>query len=221
MQGYILYDLKQFLIHYPRMSVRPTKDSSLVIQGFFDFTAQSVGKPEITDSYQLRIIVPSMFPREIPKVVELGNKIPRDGKYHVNLSPYDSLCLGSPIRLMLLIRKKPSIIGFAENCIVPYLYAVSNKLQHGGDFVFGELNHGSLGIIEDYKHIFGLKSKWQVIQMLKLLSIERRYANKMTCPCGCRKKLKQCRFHKTLNSYRKIAPIAWFRIHTHYIISEL
>ncbi len=206
-------DLKQFLKHYRRMAVQPSKNSSLILEGIFDFSAQPKGKLEITDSYQLKIFVPNLFPRDIPVVTEIGQKIPRNGDYHVNYEIDNSLCLGSPLRLILLIRRKPSLVGFAEDCLVPYLYAVSNKLQNGGKFTFGELEHGTPGIIDDYKNLFGLKGRGQVVKMLKLLSIERRFANKLICPCGCRKKLKQCRFHKILNAYRKIATISWFKRH--------
>lgn len=214
MQGYNFDDLKQFLKHYPRMAVQPSKNSSLILEGIFDFSAQPKGKLEITDFYQLKVAVPNLFPRNIPIVTETGQKIPRNGDYHVNYETDNSLCLGSPLRLILLIRGQPTLVGFAENCLVPYLYAVSNKLQNGGNFVLGDLKHGTPGIIQDYKSLFGLRTEWQVVQMLKLLSIERRFANKLSCPCGCRKALKHCRFHKTLNAYRKLATILWFKRHT-------
>ncbi len=77
-------DLKQFLKHYRRMAVQPSKNSSLILEGIFDFSAKPKGKPEITDSYQLKIFVPNLFPRDIPVVTEIGQKIPRNGDYHVN-----------------------------------------------------------------------------------------------------------------------------------------
>lgn len=211
---YNLDDLKQLLKDYPRMNVQPSRDSLLILEGIFDFSAQPEGKPEITDFYQLKIVVTNLFPQNIPVVIETGKKIPRNGDYHVNYEIDNSLCLGSPLRLIVLIRRKPSLVGFAENCLVPYLYAVSNKLQNGGNFVFGDLKHGAPGIIQDYKSLFCLKTEWQVLQMLKLLSIERRFANKLLCPCGCKKALKHCCFHKTLNTHRKLATISWFKRHT-------
>ena len=214
MQRYNNDDLKQFLKQYPRMVLQPSNNSFHILEGIFDFSAQTKGKPEIIDFYELKIIIPNLFPRNIPIVTETSQKIPRNGDYHVNYQTDNSLCLGSPLRLILLIRRKPSLVGFAENCLVPYLYAVSNKLQNGGDFIFGDLKHGTPGIIQDYKSLFGLKTEGQVVQMLKLLSIERRFANKLLCPCGCKKALKDCRFHKKLNTYRKLATVLWFKKHT-------
>ena len=64
--------------------------------------------PEIIDSFELIIIVPTSFPRELPKVTEIANRIPRDGNHHVN--PDGTLCLGSPLRLLSLISGNPDII---------------------------------------------------------------------------------------------------------------
>jgi len=102
----------------------------------------------------LEITVPAEFPKLLPTARETGGKIPRDGKHHVNDDK--SLCLGSPLRLRLKVSGKPTLSGFAESCLVPYLYAVSYKLQNGVEFPFGELSHGEAGIIEDYMEMFGL-----------------------------------------------------------------
>lgn len=193
------------------MSIGPSRDSSTVLRGLFSFSASSNGGIEITDSYQLEIAIPDKFPRMLPRVVETGNKIPRDGKHHVN---YDStLCLGSPLRLLLKLSEKPDLVGFSEKCLVPYLYAVSKKLQYGGEFAFHELAHGEPGIIADYRDLFGLKMREQVIDVLKLLGMKRRIANKKPCPCECGRRLGRCPLHKKLSSFRKMAPRSWFNSH--------
>jgi hypothetical protein len=138
------------------MRVQPVTNTNVCIQGFFDFTARSKDHGQITDSYQLRITVPARFPQDLPIVHELGGRIPRRGRFHVNADDY-SLCLGSRLRLLLMIAKKPTLLGFAENCLLPYLFAVSRKLLHGGDFAFGELAHGSPGELADYVDLFGLR----------------------------------------------------------------
>lgn len=193
------------------MSLGPSRDSSIVLKGVFSFSAKFNGGTEITDSYQLEIAIPAVFPRAIPIVKEIGRRIPRDGKHHVNRD--NTLCLGSPLRLMQKISEKPSLVGFSEKCLVPYLYAVSNKLQNGGGFAFSELAHGESGIIVDYLDLLGLKKREQVINALKLLGVKRRIANKKPCPCECGRRLGRCSFHRKLNSYRNITPRSWFRAH--------
>lgn len=206
-------NVDQFLKDYPGMSIRPSRDDGMILKGAFKFCATPPDGIEICDSYELEMFFPASFPREIPKVKELGGKIPRDGKYHIN-SDDDTLCLGSPLRLLREAKNHPSLTGFSRQCIVPFLYAVSKKLQTGGDFVFSELAHGKPGVIDDYKELLGLSAENQVRQALKLLGMKRRISNKLACPCNCGKRLGSCHFHRKINEYRKVASRSWFKMHS-------
>jgi len=203
----------QFLKAYPRMSIAPSYGLALVLRGTFIFSACPRNDVKICDAYHLKIKVPRAFPKDIPRVIELDGKIPRNGNFHVNYEYDNTLCLGSPLRLLEKISIKPNLVGFAENCLVPYLYAITYKLQFGGGFIFSELAHGSQGIMEDYLSLFGLTDPKQVYQAIRLLGMEQKLANKQPCPCGCGLNLGQCNFHHKLNKYRGLADIAWFRAH--------
>lgn len=201
-----------FLDDYPEMALKPSRDDSIIFKGSFKFSAQSKGGPHITDSYDLKIEFPFSFPKELPKVWELNNKIPEGDSFHVN--PDKTLCLGSPIRLLHKVNKSPTMTGFAENCLVPFLYAVSRKLKDGGDFYMGELEHGEPGIIDDYKDIFSLNDKDQVRRLLNLLRLKKRIANKRECPCNCGKRLGKCKLRFKVNNTRKMASRSWFQKHS-------
>jgi len=203
--------LSQFLNDYPGMSTAPCSDAGVCLRGKFRFKAQVSGNDEIDDFYKLEIFVSNKFPKVIPKVKETGGKIPRNGNFHVN--PDGTLCLGSPLRLLKKIHSSPNLSGFADKGLVPYLYAVSYKLKHGGDFVFGELAHGDQGIVDDYSVLLGLKEKHQIMKAVQLLGFKKRIANKRPCPCGCGKRLGMCPFHNKLNKFRKMAPVSWFKAH--------
>lgn len=183
----------------------------MCLRGKFRFKANVSGNDEIDDSYKLEILVPDKFPRALPKVKETGGKIPRDGNFHVN--PDGTLCLGSPLRLLSKVHSVPNLTGFADKCLVPYLYAVSHKLMSSGDFVFGELDHGDQGIVDDYSVLLGLKERHHITQAIRLLGIKKRMANKRVCPCGCGKRLGACPIHHKLNEFRKMAPVSWFKAH--------
>lgn len=209
--------LREFLSNHPEMLVAPARGKlSLLLEGTFQFSARPANGVEITDSYSLSIAVPPEFPHDIPLVRETGGRIPDDYKHHVNPG-VQTLCLGSPIRLLRAISRCPSLVGFARSCLVPYLYAVSVKLRFGGAFVFGELAHGAEGVFEDYLQLFRLKTHGQVTEALRLLGTKRRLANKERCPCGCGRRLGQCKFHHTLNRYRGLATRSWFREHASQI----
>jgi hypothetical protein len=206
-----LNSLNQFLDDYPGMSTAPYSGAGVCLRGKFRFRTKVSGGEEIEDSYKLEIIVPNKFPQALPEAKETGGKIPRDGNFHVN--PNGSLCLGSPIRLLKKIHNSPSLSGFAGKCLIPYLYAVSYKLRNGGGFIFGDLNHGDPGIVEDYSQIFGLKEPTQIVQAIQLLGFKKRIANKKPCPCGCGRKLRACSFNHKLSEFRKMAPASWFKAH--------
>lgn len=201
--------LDDFLGEQPFISIKPTTGTSLLLEGEFQFCAETGGSLRVVDSYNLSISIPKIFPRDIPTVTETGGRIPRIADYHV--SGNGTLCLGSGIRLMMILQSEPSIQGFSRNCIVPYLYAMTLKLKHGKDFVFGELSHGAPGLTDDYKELLGLKSEDQVSRALRCLLKRKRLANKMPCPCGCGKRLGRCGYNKTIKKFRYTLPKAWLR----------
>jgi len=203
-------DIHEFLTANPRMGIQPDSYYPLVLQGYFDFTACNNSGVVISDSYHIRINVPKSFPNILPQVKELDNKILRDGKHHVNEDD-DTLCLGSPLRLLYLISKQPSLIGFAEKCLVPYLYGISHKRMFGCFPKHGELDHGNRGLLNDYMELFKLSTPNQVIKALNYLGTKKRHANKYNCPCGCGIRLGRCDCHLRLNEFRKIVSRAQFK----------
>lgn len=202
--------LREFLRSYPKMAIRPSSGADLRLKGSFDFAAHHAKGGDIQDSFTLEIIVPSGFPRELPRVTETGGRIPRTGEYHIN--PTDNtLCLGSPLSLLIELSKKPTLEGFAENCLVPYLFGISHKQRTGDSLPFGELDHGVNGLFADYLQLFGLQTREQLIYAFRLLGMKKRRANKHPCPCGCGTRLGRCKFNLCLGEFRKIASRTWFR----------
>lgn len=203
-------ELATFLSGYPGMTVSPITEGAVTLTGSFSFSATPENHPRITDTYRLKIIVSLDFPTSMPDVYELDRKIPRDDKHHVNGD--DTLCLGSPLRLRWKLNQKPTVVGFAEECLVPYLYSISHKLKYG-TFPFGELDHGEPGIIADYTELLRVPTKDQVRYSLYLLGKKKRHANKKLCPCGCGIRLGACRYHFHHVRIRKLAQPSWFRHH--------
>ena len=86
---------------------------------------------------------------------------------------------------------------------------MSFKEKYGIHFVFGELEHGSEGIINDCKDLFKLHSNNQVIETFNLIKMKKRYANKRRCPCGCGNRLGKYKFNNIVKKYRDIIPKGW------------
>ena len=203
--------LDQFLLDYPGMAICPSTGPGLVIRGQFAFSAISEGRPEITDENQLHLFDPPDLPRALPRVRETAGRIPRELDYHVFNT--NDLCLGSPLRLLRLLAEAPTLPDYARLCLVRYLYAMSHKLKFGGAFVFGELAHGESGLLAEYGRLFGLVREQDVRTAMRLLGMKVRRANKLSCPCGCGRRVGVCRFNATLRRFRGLASRAWFRAH--------
>lgn len=191
------------------MARGPGNGDGLEIAGNFDFYAQSVGGPSITERFLLRIVIPRDFPKTLPVVYEKGGRIPPTGSFHVNSD--GSLCLGSPLRLRWMLSKAPTLVSFAELCVVPCLYAVGLRLAQGGQFIFGELAHGRRGEFDDYVELLQLQSLRDARTAIVYLSRKKRCANKKPCPCGCGLRLGLCRFNSRLREFRALAPRSWYR----------
>ena len=205
--------LSDFLRDYPMMAIRPSAAAHLRLKGRFAFLANHAEEGEIQDSFALQIDVPKAFPKDLPQVTETDGRIPRTGDFHIYSD--GTLCLGSPLSVLLKLSKSPTLGGFAENCLVPYLFAISRKLKSGGPLPFGELAHGSKGMLADYVHLFGLKRPEYARYALQLLGMKKRRANKLPCPCGCGLRLGRCKFNLRLREFRSLAGRSWFRREYH------
>lgn len=203
--------LNLFLGNYSGMSLRSCRGSETILVGKFTFSA-SLNEHTITDTYKLRIVIPKTFPRGLPIVFDADNKIPRpaNGSFHVNQD--GSLCLGSQIRLLNELSEAPDLLGFAQKCLIPYLYAISLKIEKGGNLVFGELAHGAPGAIKDYADLWRLTGKDQVLVCLQRLAEKKRIANKRPCPCGCCQRLGACGFNRLVRKFRKMAARKLYRV---------
>src|SRR4051812_17969675 len=159
--------MRDFIRDYQLMAIRPRRGAPPLLKGRFAFVARHPAVGEIHDAFDLEIDVPVNFPRELPTVTETGRRIPRTKFYHVNQHD-QSLCLGSPLRLRLLLAEKPTLVGFAETCLVPFLAGASYKLTTGKPLPFGELDHGAPGALEDYRVLFKVEAAQQALATLRL-----------------------------------------------------
>ena len=201
------FDLGGFLRTYQRMAILPSRDIFLLLEGKYDFAANPYDP--IVDFYDLQIIVTDNFPNEVPAVYETAGRIPRKADYHINDD--GTLCLGSRLRVLWILSKFPTLMGFAEKCLTPYLYAISYKFKYGGSLPFGELAHGTPGELSDYADLFGLENEKQVRMVIQYLGMKKRRANKLPCPCGCGHRLGKCRFNWRIRQFRQLAERGYFR----------
>ncbi|HOP48320.1 MAG TPA: hypothetical protein PK874_11730 [Desulfobacteraceae bacterium] len=186
------------------------EEERATIEGEYYLNAQMDGYEAIQETYKLRIIFPDRYPRSLPQVTEIGNRIPRNSDHHTYEN--GSFCLGSEIKLKSILFEHPSIIDFIKRILDPFLYAISYKLRYDL-YPYGELDHGEDGLIDDYQRFFNVADKASVLQVLRALGMRKREANKLLCPCGCGQRIGKCDFRFKLQRWRRLERRHWFREH--------
>lgn len=193
---------------YPRLRICQAEVRGYVcLQGIFEFTASKPGFPNISDSFEIRIEVPYEFPFSAPLVFPLGARLPKDFHRLEN----GALCLGSPTRQLLFLRKRPCVREFVNAFLVPYLYGYV-VYERNKSLPFGELAHGRRGLIEDFKDLYGVAGDEAAKKLVQLTSRPKRKANQSKCPCGSNKRLSSCKLHhQKVLILRKALGRIWFR----------
>lgn len=180
------WGLTGLLAKYPGLRVQPQVNGTLVLAGELYFNARYKRKV-IADTYSIQIEVSDRFPVELPRVKEIGGRIPADFHHYSD----GTLCLGSLIRLELYIRDDADLPSFVERFVVPYLFGYSHMAQFGS-LPFGELEHGHKGIVQDLERILKATGEKACLDLLKLAGFERRTANRQRCPCGSGLRVGRC-----------------------------
>lgn len=138
---------------------------------------------------QLEIHIPQDYPAGLPMAFEVGGLIPR-GTDRWHLMTDNSLCLGSRIEVIRRFRTDPTIRGYLESLVLPYLHGFLNRNESGVP-PQGELPHGAEGTLQDYQRILNVEQPKVVLPLLAILALGK-YSGNQPCPCGSGKKLKRC-----------------------------
>ena len=208
MQWWEAIGVREFLAQHSGLRITSLKDEQISIEGVVSIFAEFPGGRVIDDEFHIRIDIPQAFPNCIPNVFETNKRFTRSPDYHTYKD--GSLCLGSEIRLLRHCKPTPDIRVFFDEVVLPCLYSIEHKMVYGTT-PFGELAHGEVGLIDDYEQMFGVEGKEAVMMTLAALGKRYREANKLACPCGCQKKLRQCDFRFSLKPIRVLAKRCWFR----------
>lgn len=201
--------IDELLGSWSRLRRSPAREPGLVsVQGILAFELEPKGLPKIDDAYRVRIDILTDREDEIPRVFELDGRIPRKIDEHNSGGEF---CLGSPLSLRLKLGRSPSLVRFVDQCVVPFLYAASWRRQGRSGWPFGELPHFEEGLLDDYLRLFRVNTPENARMALAALSARPRVANKLPCPCGCRRRLGKCSYRLYLASLRSLATRPYFR----------
>lgn len=186
MEDLKLYEQFQDLcLSFPRLSLQKHGEAVWYVRGILRFSRKYL-KQSIEDEYSIEMLIPPDYPLALPRIFESGGRIPRDFHQYQD----GALCLGAPLAIKQKFRKQPTLFGFVEGCVTPYLYSYSYKCKFG-KLPFGELSHGGKGILEYYQDVFSIRDSRRALRFLQVLATGI-YDGHARCPCGSGKRLRSC-----------------------------
>lgn len=200
------WGVEEVLARFPGLSFRPQRTEDVVIGGRLECRLLGPRDVALDVAYDLEICVPPRFPRVVPRAWETGGAIPHS--WHRN--PDGELCLATPVEQQLILSRRPTLAGFVENLVLPYLYSHAHYVRMNGQLPFGERPHGAKGLREQLAIYLELPLDGDIVAALHLTGLRRRPANKWPCPCRSGLRLGRCH-HREINAARVALGRSWWR----------
>ena len=158
-----------------------------VVSGELPFEASHEGLATITESFDIELFIPEAYPSELPWVRETGTRIDCDYRH---VFQNGRLCLAVPVEERRIFARQPSLLGFVNRLVVPYLYGYCYWKEFG-QHPFGEQSHGAEGIADYYVERLELDNDLAALAVVASL-LEHGYRGHHRCPCGSGKIVRKC-----------------------------
>lgn len=198
---------------YPDLFLFDTGNGRWSVYGNLPFRA-TYENTRLEDEYVIELLIPRRYPHVVPDAKEVGGRIPKS--FHTNGN--NTLCLGAPIKVKKAFSKNPTLDGYIENCLIPYLFSHSFN-EKRGTMPFGELAHGTKGIIQGYLDEFQTTDVAVMLGLLKILTLDT-FPGYELCPCQSGERLFKCHGNKILDLKRLQLPKD-FSVERNQIITHL
>ena len=163
------------------------RDTEVIIFGSLPFEAVVEGLETISDKFDIELTIPRDFPEVLPVAKETGGRIDSD---YDHLNSDRTMCLAVPVEQRRVFLEHPSLLGFVNHLVIPYLYGYCFWKKHG-HHPFGEAAHGAEGILRYYMDTLGLTDEVTALAVISYL-YERGYRGHHDCPCGSGLKVRNC-----------------------------
>jgi hypothetical protein len=176
-------------------------DHERVLSGTLPFEASADGLDTITDKFEIELRIPHVFPDMLPLARETAGRIERS---YPHINGDGTLCLAVPVEQRRIFFEQPSLIGFVNRLVIPYLYGYCYWKQHGRH-PFDEQQHGQEGIVQHYIDTLHLADELAALAVVCFL-FEHGYRGHHDCPCGSGLKVRNCHGPALLDLHRHHTP---------------
>lgn len=190
-------EIAELCAHHTGLTQQGRTGNETLIAGSLRFKACPADHAPMTDSFDLALSVPAQYPKDLPRVRETGDRIERDYRH---IYRDGTFCLEIPVREREIFEQQPSLLGFVERLVVPFLYGYLYWKEHG-EYPFGEHEHGGEVIVRHYRDRLGLSDGNAVLALLLLLSRPKVQGHDV-CPCGSGRNVRMCHRAALLELHR-------------------
>ena len=163
-----------------------------------------VRSPEgrVRDEFAVRIELLWDYPRSLPIVWETGGRIPSTAARHMEAG--SRACVLLPDARWEEFPEGAAFIEFLEGPLHNFFLGQS-VVDAGGDWPFGEWEHGGDGVRDYYRDLLGTDDDKVIMKTLGLIAKASLKVG-WDCPCGSGRRLRRCCRMKIVELRRKIRP---------------
>lgn len=175
----------QAAVKYKKLKPPVKQGNGWSIDGHFD-VIDSEG--HLWDTYGVKILLPEGFPYALPILIETTGKIEQHEDWH---NVQGECCLATYAVMFKELGTPISLVRWLDRFVHDFLANHVIRL-HDKEYPKGEYEHGTPGIIDGYKEIFGVNTEDEVLTRLRLLCGATKIGRNDPCFCNSGKKYKKC-----------------------------
>lgn len=146
------------------------------------------GKTEI-DHYQIELEIPGSFPDALPKLREVGGRVPRIADRHIDPETGDA-CPLLPDQRHEFFPKAMSVLGFIKGPVENF-FLLQTYYEKKKSWPNEQWGHGAKGIVAYYREVFGTSDEHVVTTGLRYLA-RKKLKGHWPCYCGSGEPLRRC-----------------------------
>lgn len=180
---------------YPTLHLHQ-KNGLDYIRGRFPVTINGV----VIDNYLIEIEIPPDFPTSVPRVKEIGGRIPRIVDRHIFTN--DCVCLFLPDERWKYWPRGSRFSEFMRGPVNDY-FASQTYFEQNDRWPFGERRHAQLGILDYYAEELGTLNLRVIQRCLELLALDALRVD-LPCYCGSSRPVRNCHLAKVIELRSKV-----------------
>jgi hypothetical protein len=155
----------------------------------------------ILDRFLIELQFPDDYPDSVPILREIGGRIPWHEDRHTNR---DGVACPIVPEEWLVRPDRDSIVQFLEGPVRNF-FVGQILAEQGRAWPFGEREHGKRGLVQSYGELVGTADEAALVRYLDCLSHDRLKGH-WDCPCGSKKRLRNCHFEVLTTLHQKLPP---------------